>query len=285
MYFVVDADREVTPQQSALMWQRLWEMRDLAPITAVLPAVVSSPCPLLADEAASAVVVPMQAQVPEDSAWVPLEVDLCNYLDGEGELRLASLDAALHARVEEGEQRHDVGNWSSQAQRHDSWLNRRLAIFVRGFGDVVAKREVDPSSIVALRNVRTIATHILNTLASASRGMAERNGYCPALDVVGAGVMRHGAEMDARWRRAVADNALRHRNLLTLSPWDVFPRHGRADLRYLNLLPVLACANSVSYRRDVDISHWNVNEFRSFYTRVSAILRRSRDISLIAEQV
>jgi len=285
MYFVVDADREVTPQQSALMWQRLWEMRDLAPITAVLPAVVSSPCPLLADEAASAVVVPMQAQVPEDSAWVPLEVDLCNYLDGEGELRLASLDAALHARVEEGEQRHDVGNWSSQAQRHDSWLNRRLAILVRGFGDVVAKREVDPSSIAALRNVRTIATHVLNTLASASRGMAERNGYCPALDVVGAGVMRHGAEMDARWRRAVADNALRHRNLLTLSPWDVFPRHGRADLRYLNLLPVLACANSVSYRRDVDISHWNVNEFRSFYTRVSAILRRSRDISLIAEQV
>jgi len=285
MYFVVDADKEVTPRQSALMWQRLWEMRDLAPITAVLPAVVSSPCPLLADEAASAVVVPMQAQVPEHSAWVPLQVDLCNYLDDEGELRLASLDAALHARVEEGEQRHDVGNWMSQAQRHDSWLNRRLAIFVRGFGDVVARREVDPSSIVALRNVRAIATHVLNTLASASRGLAERNGHCPALDVAGAGVMRHGEEMDARWRRAVADNALRHRNLLTLSPWDVFPRCGQADLRYLNLLPVLACANSVSYRRDVDISHWNVNEFKSFYTRVSAVLRHSRDISLIAKQV
>jgi len=285
MYFVVDADREVSPQQSALMWQRLWEMRDLAPIAAVLPAVVSSPCPLLPDEAASAVVVRMRAQVPEDSAWATLDVDLCSHLANDGELRLASLDAALRACVAEGERRHDAGNWSNDAQRHDSRLNRRLAIFVRGWGDVIAKRQIDPSSIAALRDVRTIADHVLQTLADASRAMAEQNGYCPALDVAGAGALRHGQEMDARWRRAVADNALRHRNLLTLSPWDVFPRHERADLQYLNLLPVLACANSVSYRRDVDISHWNVNEFKSFYTRVGAILRHSRDVSLIAKQV
>ena len=285
MYFVVDADREVTPQQSALVWQRLWEMRDLAPITAVLPAVVSSPCPLLPDEAASAVVVPIRAQVPEDSAWVPLEVDLCDHLTGKGELRLASLDAALRTRVAEGERRHDAGNWASRAQRHDSWLNRRLAILVRGWGDVVVRRELDPASIAALREVRTLANHVLDTLASASRVMAEQDGHCPALDVAGAGVLGHGREMDARWRRAVANNALRHRNLLTLSPWDVFPRHMPADLRFLNLLPVLASANSVSYRRDVEISHWNVNEFKSFYTRVSAILRRSRDVSLIAKQV
>ena len=285
MYFVVDADREVTPQQSALVWQRMWEMRDLAPITAVLPAVVSSPCPLLPDEAASAVVVPIRAQVPEDSAWVPLEVDLCDHLTGKGELRLASLDAALRTRVAEGERRHDAGNWASRAQSHDSWLNRRLAIFVRGWGDVVVRRELDPSSIAALREVRTLANHVLDTLASASRVMAEQDGHCPALDVAGTSVLGHGREMDARWRRAVANNALRHRNLLTLSPWDVFPRHMPADLRFLNLLPVLASANSVSYRRDVEISHWNVNEFKSFYTRVSAILRRSREVSLIAKQV
>lgn len=285
MYFVVDSDTEVSPQQSALVWQRLWEMRDLAPITAVLPAVVSSPCPLLPDEAASAIVVSMQSQVPADSAWIPLELDLCEFLAGEGELHLAALDVALRAGVTEGERRHDASNWRSQAQRRDSWLNRRLSIFVRGWGDVIAGRKVDPASIDALREVRAIASHISNTLASASRVMAERHGHCPALDVAGASVLRHGSEMDLRWRRAVADNALRHRNLLTLSPWDVFPRHEPADLRYLNLLPMLACANSVSYRRDVDIGHWNVNEFKSFYTRVSAILRHSRDVSLIAKQV
>jgi len=285
MYFVVDPDREVSPQQSALVWQRLWEMRDLAPITAVLPAVVSSPCPLLPDEAASAVVVPVRSQVPEDTAWIPLEVDLSQYLGSDGTLRLALLDAALRARVEEGERRHDTTSWPNQAQRYDSWLNRRLSIFVRGWGDVIGARNIDPESIAALRDVRALASHVSNTLADASRAVAERNGYCPALDVAGARVQRHGTEMDVRWRRAVADNALRHRNLLTMSPWDVFPRHEPADLRYLNLLPILVCANSVSYRRDVDICHWNVNEFKGFYTRVSAILSRSSDVSLIAKQV
>jgi hypothetical protein len=285
MYFVVDADREVSPQQATLLWERLWEIRDLAPITAVLPAVVSSPCPLLPDEVASALIVPLRALVPEDSAWVPLEVDLCEYLATNGEMRFASLDAALRARVAEGDRRHGTGNWPSEAQRYDSWLNRRLAILVRGWGDVIAERQVDPSSIAALREVRSIAEHVSSLLANASREMADKYGYCPALDIAGAGVLRHGREMDVRWRRAVADNALRHRNLLMLSPWDVFPRHRPADLRYLNLLPVLASANSVSYRRDVDISHWNVNEFKSFYTRVSAILRHSGSDSLIAKQV
>ncbi len=285
MYFVVDSDTEVSPQQSALVWKRLWEMRDLAPITAVLPAVVSSPCPLLPDETADAVVVSTRTQVPESSAWVPYEVDVSKYLRNDGELRLPLLDAALRACVEAGERSHDQSIWASPAQSYDSWLNRRLSILVRGWGDIIAKRNADPESMESLRDLRRIAEHVVTTLADASRNIAARNGHCPALDVAGANVPRHGTEMDARWRRAVADNAVRHRNLVTMSPWDVFPTHEPADLRYLNLLPILVCANSVSYRREVDICHWNVNEFKSFYVRVSAILRRSSDVSLIAKQV
>ena len=91
--------------------------------------------------------------------------------------------------------------------------------------------------------------------------------------------------MNERWQRAVGSNAIRHRNLLTLSPWDVFPREQPADYRYVNLLPLLACANSVSFRRDVDICHWNVKEFKGFFERVSAILRSSGETRLIAKQV
>ncbi|HKJ19638.1 MAG TPA: hypothetical protein VJ993_03155, partial [Woeseiaceae bacterium] len=127
--------------------------------------------------------------------------------------------------------------------------------------------------------------HVATVLTAASRQLANQNGYCPALDVAGARVLQHGSEMNARWRRAIVDNALRHRNLLTLSPWDVFPRHGPADLRYTNLLPVLNCANSVSFRRDVDICHWNVKEFKGFYDRVSAILRRNEGLPVVAKQV
>ena len=101
MFFVVDPDREVAPQHAAFVWQRLWEMRDLAPISAVMPAVVSSPCPLLPDETADATLVATLTQVPAGSAWVSLEVDLVRYARRDGELRETLLDAALRGRVEE----------------------------------------------------------------------------------------------------------------------------------------------------------------------------------------
>ena len=76
---------------------------------------------------------------------------------------------------------------------------------------------------------------ILDVLADASRSLAKDIGYCPALDLAGARVVHHGHEMNARWRRAVLENGLRNRNLLTLSPWDVFPRGRPADFTYMNL--------------------------------------------------
>jgi len=285
MFFVVDPDKEVAPQHEALVWQRLWEMRDLAPISAVLPAAVSSPCPLLPNEAANAVLVATLTQVPSDSAWVSLEVDLAAYLRNDGSVRRISLDAALRSMVDKGEHGHDVTRWNSLAQHRDSVLNRRLSVFVRGWGDLVALRRADPAALETLLELRALADHVATVLSDASRQLANQHGYCPALDVGGAKVLQHGSEMNARWRRAIVDNALRHRNLLTLSPWDVFPRHEPADVRYINLLPVLNCANSVSFRRDVDIRHWDVKEFKSFYDRVSAILRRNRDLPAVAKQV
>ena len=68
MYFVVDPDKEVSPQHAALVWKRLWEMRDLAPVSAMLPAAVTSPCPLLPDEAASGVLAVGLVQVPDGGA-------------------------------------------------------------------------------------------------------------------------------------------------------------------------------------------------------------------------
>lgn len=285
MFFVVGPDTEVSPQQSAEVWEHLWAMRHLAPVSTMLPAVVSSPCPLLPDEVAGGVLVASLTSIPGDTAWVPLEVDLVQYLARDGRLRMPLLDAALRSAVEKGEQRHEQMRWPGSALHHDSRLNRRLAVFVRGWGDVVARGNGDPESLVTLRDMQQLVEHVITMLTAASRAIAERNGYCPALDVAGAQVLRHGREMSARWQRAVVENAVRHRNLLTLSPWDVFPRQEPADFRYTNLLPLLKCANSVSFRRDVDIGHWNVREFKGFHERVSAILRQSSGFPVIAKQV
>jgi hypothetical protein len=285
MFFVVDPDKEVSGQHVALIWQRLWELRDLAPVGAMLPAAVTSPCPLLPDEAADSLLVATLTQVPGGSAWVPLEVDLMRYARADGEIRVGQLDVALRVAVETGEAVHDVCDWPDAGQRYDSRLNRRLSVFVRGWGDLAARRRQDPSALATLAELRRIAAHISAVLVATSRELARQHGYCPALDVAGARILQHGTEMNARWRRAVVDNALRHRNLLSLSPWDIFPRGAPADLAYADLLPLIECADSVSLRRDVSLPHWNANEFKRFHDRIAAILRRSSSQSLIAKQV
>ena len=285
MFFVVDPDKEVSPQHSALVWQHVWAMRDLAPIGALLPAAVSSPCPLLPSEGASGVLVSTLTPVPDNTAWIPLEVDLRHYVNRCGSLDRPRLDRALCSSVEKGERHHDAAHWPDAGQQFDSHTNRRLAILVRGWGDVIAEGQSAPDSLAALREVQELVQHVATTLTAASRSIAVTNGHCPALDISDARIQQHGEEMNARWRRAVGENAVRHRNLLALSPWDVFPRHEPADFRYTNLLPMLTCANSVSFRREVDISHWNVKEFKSFFERVNAILRRSAEPPVIAKQV
>jgi hypothetical protein len=285
MYFVVDSDREVAPQQATLIWRRLWEMRDLVPISAVLPAVVTSPCALLPDEDADATLVATLTQVPAESAWISCEIDLVKFLRRDGELRFDKLDPALEACVVAGERRHDETRWVDPNQNLDSWLNRRLSVFVRGWGDLVARRGDDPTALATLRELDALLKHVCQVLKRASRSLAESNGYCPALDVAGARVLQHGHEMNARWRQAVTDNALRHRNLLTLSPWDAFPRNGRADFRFMNLLPAIRHAHSVSMHREADISFWSARDFKAFHERVSAILRRCSEAPLVARQV
>jgi hypothetical protein len=285
MFFVVDPDTEVAPQHAAFVWQRLWEMRDLAPIGAVMPAVVSSPCPLLPDETANALLVATLTQVPAGSAWVPLEVDLVRYARRDGEIREALLDAALQSRVEEGERLHDETRWADPGQDYDSRNNRRLSVFVRGWGDLVAIRGCDPASLDTLREVEALADRIAGVLGKASRDIANANGYCPAIDITGARVLHHGPEMNALWRHAVMNNGLRHRNLLTISPWDVFPRGVPATFRYMNLLPVLRKAHSVSMCRDADIAHWHAADFRAFHERVGAILRNTVEAPPVAHRL
>ncbi|MDJ0751458.1 MAG: hypothetical protein QNJ11_18380 [Woeseiaceae bacterium] len=285
MFFVVDSDREVSPQQAALVWHRLWELRDITPVNALLPAGVVSSCPLLPDETADSVYLPTMSLVPGDSAWISFELDLMRFACARGDLRMIELEARLRECVDAGEQRHDEAEWANSAMSHDSAMNRRLSVFVRGWGDLVRRRGEDPVCLPVLGELEQLARHIESVLVDASRTIATRDGYCPAIDAAGVRVQRHGREMATRWQRAVRANAMRHRNLLTLSPWDVFPRYDEANARYMNLLPVIRCANSVSFRRDVRISHWGVAEFRSFHERVGAILRRSGNGSLVAKRV
>lgn len=260
-------------------------MRDLAPLSVVLPTVVASPCPLLAEERTDAVLSSVGLPVPRDSAWIPMQIDVSRFAADNGDIRLGALEKVLYACVERGDSLHDSHDWRSPAVAFDSWLNRRLAIAIRGWGNLVRRRRADPADFQTLSELVQLADFIANTLRKKSQALAKRKGYCPAVDVAGANVISRGGEIKQRWQKAVDHVALRHRNLTTMSVWDVFPQDEPADSRYVDLLPLLRCANCLSFRRDVDISHWTINEFRRFYGRVSAILKSQAAAGQIAKQV
>lgn len=285
MYFVIDTRASTSLHCEDRVWRHLWEMRDIAPVSVMLPTVVSSPCPLLAEENADAILPSSGIQVPRNSAWIPLQVDIMRFARRNGDIRLAALENALNSCVDKGDLLHDTRDWVSPLESHDSWLNRRLAVAIRGWGDLVRLRRADPGALRTLHELEELADFIGKTLRARSRAQARERGYCPAVDVAGTRISKSDAEIGQRWRRAVSRTALRHRNLTTMSAWDVFPRNRSADPRYIDLLPLLRCANCVSFRRDVDIANWNMSDYRRFYERVSAVLRRKLDAGQIAKQV
>jgi len=285
MFFVLDSAVTPSIKDAASLWGHLWEMRDLAPVSVVVPTVVTSSCPLLGEENADAILSSTGMRIPQDSAWVPMQVDVSVYETHKGGIRLGALEAALHDCVDRGDEFHDAQAWPSPAMHYDSWLNRRLAVSIRGWGDLVRNRGADPAAFRTLRDLEDLADFICEALRARSRLLARERGRCPAVDLAGASITAGGEEMTLRWQRAVDDAALRHRNLVTMSVWDIFPRRRPADVRYFDLLPILRSANCLSFRREIDIEHWNINEFRRFYERLSAILQCNIDAGRIAKQV
>ena len=72
---------------------------------------------------------------------------------------------------------------------------------------------------------------------------------------------------------------------MVLSPWSVFPTRGPADTRYFDLLPLLQFADAHAFAHPPALGHWNVNEFKAFHQRASAIIEQKDRSLLIAEQI
>lgn len=252
-----------------------------------LPTVITSLCPLLSAEAADDFLPQACMRVPKNSAWIPFELDLAAFSDANGEVSKTLLEDALRNCVDDGDELHDETDWPEPRIEYDSWLNRRLAITLRGWGDIVDLRGADPQALQTLRQLEALAEWVCSTLLNYSQQLASQGNWCPALDQASARLRQQAqsADWEQRWQQAIRHVAVRHRNLTAISPWDVFPRGKKADFRYLDLLPVTRFADSVSFHCDADISHWNANEFNGFCERVGAIIQCNKGAGLVAEQV
>lgn len=271
-------------------WLFLWRQRELA--HALIPAYgagVRTACPLLGDEAAEAVLPHAGIKVPVGSAWLPVGLHLPLFANEKGQIVWPELRAALEACIDIGDQLLDVLSWSEPCQRSDAWLNRRLAILITGIGDLVRARGNDPACLACLRWVDDIIVRLRTVLWDRSHVIAGQAGVLPALarsDPSG-GLCDHSHRQSwqRRWHLALASSAVRHRNLLVMSPYSVLPADGDDMVGFSDLLPVLCHADAYAFSDQPRLANWKIGDFRIFHTRAWAVMQRRNARSLVAAGV
>ena len=237
-------------------WLQSWHLRNCKFVRTAFAPNLTSPCPLFAAERATGILPTHGLQVPPGTAWAVSQVDLCDYVGSSGELNEVALRERLHHCVVNGEQSHDETLWPTAAMQHDSWSNRRLAINIAGIGDFAKTQGMDPRSLIALQELETVVQMIRNTVDASSRDMASAKEFAPALRIAEDGAATAGIAWKNRWQAALQFAATRHRNLLSISPWSVFPSGEPADARYCDLLPVLGYADACAFAGIPHLGLW-----------------------------
>jgi len=270
-------------------WIKLWRQRDNDRVHTAFADFVVPQCPLLSSETATAILPSLGLQVPTGSAWVTMRVELTRFQRTDGALDRSALRQSLEACVDVGEELHDTTSWSTPGMRHDAWLNRRLGISITGFGELLQLRRMDPCDHRSLRFLNQLLIQIRETLQTRSRAIARCSERLPAITLsdpshrLPSGGVRD--DWRRRWQQAVQASLVRHRNLLVISPWSLFPAGSAADFRYAELLPLLRHADACAFNKTVSIAHWNLKEFKRFHQRARAVLQHRSATSLIAKHV
>ena len=271
-------------------WSFLWRQRDLAiPLLPAYGAGVRTGCPLLGDEAAEAIVPLHGIQVPTGTAWLPIRLYLPHFADDKGQIGWPVLQSALESSVDLGDQLLDVLSWATTSQRSDAFLNRRIAIEISGIGDLVQMHGNDPGCLKCLQWVDGIIRRVRKTLWDRSHVIAHQAGLLPALarsDPSG-GLCDHSHRQNwqRRWHLALASSAVRHRNLLVISPYSVLPEAGDNTAAFTDLLPVLVHADAYSFASPPPLDGWKIGDFMRFHRRAWAVMQQHNASSLIAAGV
>jgi hypothetical protein len=268
-------------------WSFLWRLRGLA--RAVMPVyggIVRSACPLLADEVATSVLPGIGLQCPANSAWLPLALPISRFSDVNGRLQWQALGRAIRDGLLLADQMFDCVAWHEPAGTSDSRQNRRLAISLCGIGDLVASRNDDPTSLACLNRLAQNIRRIRSTLHAESARIAGVAGAMPALvDANHVDQWSAGPQRDSwrqHWEAALRESAMRHRNLLVISPYAVLPAGQAAPPAYADLLPVIALADAWSFSEPPAFRGWDAARFRQFHRRARATIQGSHAASFIA---
>lgn len=238
------------PQRSWLMLTELAH-RD-AGTALVLQHTTRPSCTLGAAERGDAVLPRSRFEARALTAWLAFEVDLARLGLAGWQADLQGMRRLLRTGLRLADNLMDQIEWSSPELGQDALVNRRLALHITGFGDVVDRLGMDPAAFPAVREAARWMRLLRRLMIRESNLLARARGPYPGLEVrdVESTLMRSYGNDHAR--RILRQAGLRHRHLLVLSPFDIFPRHAprHPPGAYLHLLPVLASADTVAMYGD-----------------------------------
>ena len=279
-------DARVTARSDS-NWVYLWKSRGSPrPLRPVYGGLVRSACPLLADEVATAALPGAGLQVPAGSAWLALTLDLTRFADAAGVLDEPRLCKALTDGLPLADELLDELRWSLDAQRQDARRNRRLAVNLAGIGDLVARRRSDPADLDCLRDLERTVALIRRVLDETSAALARQRGPVPSLAQCCPPDDWFDGSHNEIWRKrfeaARRHAAVRHRNLLAMSPYAVLPAASSYGAAFADLLPLLRHADAWSFASPARFPGWNVKQFKYFHKRARAIVQSSQVATVIA---
>jgi hypothetical protein len=132
-----------------------------------------------------------------------------------------------------------------------------------------------------------IAARIREVLKDESAKLAALSGPLPALspaDLTTGWLSGSGRELwQNAWQDALRKSAVRHRNLVVMSPASVLP--AGADPRYADLLPVIAHADAWYFGSPVVLAHGGPAAWRAFHRRARAVIQGTTADSFVAAGV
>jgi len=275
---------------SAADWQYLWQRASSR--WAVLPVyadIVAAGSPLLCDEQACSVLPLIGLKVPQNSAWLPMRLNLQRFADVRGRIREDALERALYAAVNVGERLLDALQWTPGSASDDARRNRRIAVQLDGIGDLVRLQGADPGDLSVQRDMRYLLSHISAQVRAHSAALASLNGACPAISTLNPALQTSDAERrrrwSERWQSALQRHALRHRNLLSISPYAVIPRCPANRAAWADLLPLIAVADSFSFVPPRSPKSWNLLNYKAFHCRAAAQIARRNSTCVVAMKV
>ncbi len=271
-------------------WRFLWQHRHQAEqLLPVYGGLVRSACPLLSDEIAGSILPGTGTVVPPGSAWLPVEIPLTKFMHAGGHLDWSRLSPAIARAVCTSEDLLNYLSWPCRRQRTDAWLHRRLAISVTGLGDLVLRCGRDPGVLDCLAWLTGIVKRIRNEMQAASIALARQSGALPAVlrtdpsTGLKAGPARDNWRMC--WNSAVQTSALRHRNLLVLSPYSVLPDEANHSVKFFDLLPVIRHADAWCFSTTASTARWSIVDYQRFHRRAWAVIQGHNEGCVVADGV